>query len=226
MVYRILVKKDSIQKDLSYKNNKILTYTINYPQFASDKFKAFINKLNIYYKAEATLYQKYHVMKLFQMSVDDYEYAAANNYPIHVYEILVEYTITYNQNCVLSLYFDRYEYTGGAHGMTSRSGDTWNLQKAQRMALSDFFPGNKNYLSDIVEFINKQIESDMQQGNAYYFEDYASLVKENLNERNFYVVPEGVVIFFQLYEIAPYSSGIRTFLIPFGNGAATMPRCK
>jgi hypothetical protein len=226
LVYRILEKKDSIHNDLYYKNQKTLTYTIYYPQFASDKFKPFINKLNIYYKAEATLYQKYHVMKLYQMSVDDYEYASANNFPFNLYEILVEYQLTYNQNCMLSLYFDRYEFTGGAHGMTTRSGDTWNLQKGQRMTLSDFFSENKNYLSDIIEFINQQIELDIQKGNEYYFEDYAALVKENINERNFYLVPEGVVIFFQLYEIAPYVSGIRTFLIPFGEGAAAMPGCK
>lgn len=221
----IRVKSFDLKGVMDYKNQKLLSYDIAYPQFASDKYKAFINKLNIYYKADASLYQKFHVLKLFQMAIDDYEYATKNEFPVRVYEVVVKYELTYNQDCVISLYIDRYEYTGGAHGMTHRSADTWSLDKGRRMSLSDFFPNQKDYTEQIIKAINNQIKEDIEKGNNYYFDDYENLVRENFNERNFYIVPEGVTIFFQLYEIAPYSSGIMTFLIPFGGNSAKQPKC-
>jgi hypothetical protein len=51
------------------------------------------------------------------------------------------------------------------------------------------------------------------------------LVNENLKVNNFYLTKEGVVIYFQQYDIAPYSSGLPTFVIPYGPGGAVTPRC-
>lgn len=221
----VRVKTYDLKGVMEYKNQDLLSYDIEYPQFASDKYKAFINKLNIYYKADASLYQKFHVLKLFQMAIDDYEYATSNGFPVREYEVVVKYELTYNQDCVISLYIDRYEYTGGAHGMTNRSADTWSLDKGKRMLLSDFFPGQKDYIELIINNINNQIKNQIENGNDYYFDDYENLVRENFNERNFYIVPDGVTIFFQLYEIAPYSSGIMTFLIPFEKNVVKQPTC-
>ena len=210
----VYVKAFQLKGELSYKGQKLLTYDIKYPQFSSERFKNFTNKLSVYFRAEAELYKKYHVMKLFQMAIDDYEYATANDFPVRTYEVLTVYTVTNNDKYILSLYFDRYEYTGGAHGMTTRSADTWNLRTGRRMDLADFFPGRKDYVNYIIANINSQIPKKEKEEDAYYFDDVDDLVKENFNEKNFYIVPEGVMIFYQLYEIAPYSSGIQTFLIP------------
>lgn len=45
-----------------------------------------------------------------------YLQAVENGYPVMVYEVIAEFTVTYNQNCALSLYTDQYIFTGGAHG--------------------------------------------------------------------------------------------------------------
>lgn len=224
-VNSVNVRTYQLNGEMEYKGQKLLTYDIKYPQFASERFRNFARKLSVYYKAEATLYKKYHVTKLFQMAIDDYEYATANNFPVRPYEVLTNYTITYNDNCVLSLFFDRYEYTAGAHGMTTRSADTWNLKSGRRIELSEFFPGKKDYTSYIIDEIDRQIADNMKDNSNLYFDDVNDLVRENFNEKNFYVVPGGIIIFFQLYEIAPYSNGIQAFLIPFKEGGAVPIRC-
>lgn len=224
-VNSVYVRAYELKGEMEYKGQILLTYDIKYPQFSSERFRAFAKKLSVYYKAEATLYKKYHITKLYQMAIDDYEYATANNFPVRTYEVVTVYTITFNDNCVLSLYFDRYEYTGGAHGMTVRSADTWNLKTGRRIDLSEYFPGRKDYTAYILDAINSQIASNEKDNSNLYFEDVNELVKENFNEKNFYVVPEGIVIFFQLYEIAPYSSGIQSFLIPFKKGGPVPISC-
>ena len=225
IAYNLTVKENVLKKDMYYKDHLILTYTIKYPQFISDKFRLFLAKLNLYYKTQAALFQRVQISKLYQTAIDDYEYSVTNGFPIHQYEVIVEYTVTYNENCTLSLYFDRYEYTGGAHGMTYRNSDTWDLTRGRRMDLEDFFPKHKDFIEFVQNEINRQIAADIKNDNNVYFEDYTDLVKENFNVKNFYITEQGVVIYFQLYEIAPYVSGIRTFTIPFSEAGAVMPEC-
>lgn len=223
--YQVNVRKKVISQDMYYKNHKILSYTIKYPQFFSDRYDLLTDKLNLFYRTKALLYEKNNVRKLYQMSMADYEYSVKNNFPIHQYEAYIDYFITYNQNCAISLYFDQYEYTGGAHGNTLRYSDTWNLPTSKRVELKSLFGNKKDYKEYIIQNILKQIENEMNSGNKTYFDNYAELVRDNFKDNNFYLTKEGVVIYFQQYEIAPYSSGIPTFVIPYSPQGPMPPSC-
>ena len=106
-------------------------------------------------------------------------------------------------------------FLGGAHGNTKREGQNWNLQTGRQIALKDLFPDNPYYIIDILKEINHQIASQIENGENQYFDNYCQLVQENFRLENFYIVSEGVIIFFNQYEIAPYSSGIPTFKINY-----------
>jgi hypothetical protein len=183
------------------------------------------NKLNSLYRTKAVMYERSNIMNLYQMAIVEYEYSVANNFPIRQFEAYVNYFVTYNQSCIISLYFDQYEYAGGAHGLTVRYSDTWNMQKSKRIELSELFPHRNNYKEYIIQTINKQIESEVANGNFPYFENYAQLVNENFKVNNFYLTKDGVVIYFQQYDIAPYATGLPTFVIPYGPGSAVLPKC-
>lgn len=222
--YNLIVKENILKEELSYKNHVILTYTIKYPEIISDYFRDFLNRLNLYYKFQAESYQKTRIAKLYRLAVENFEYSVANGFPVHTYEVIIEYTVTDNTNCTLSLYFDRYEYTGGAHGITFRNSDTWDLVRGKRMGLEEFFPENKDFIKFVQNEIIRQIEVNIENDENIYFDDYADLVKENFNVKNFFITDSGVVVFFQLYEIAPYASGIQTFLIPYSENLI-IPEC-
>lgn len=223
--YQMIVWEKVLQQDMYYKNTLILKYTIKYPKFVSPTYSILAHKLNTLYRTKAVMYEKTNVMKLYQMAMVDYEYSVANNYPIHQYEAYVTFTVSYNQNCALSLYFDQYEYTGGAHGLTVRTSDTWDLSKSRRMELSDFFPGRSDVKKFLISNINQQIKEQISNGNTMFFEDYGKLTESTFKMNCFYLVEEGLVIYFQQYDIAPYAAGLLTFVIPYGPGGALMPRC-
>lgn len=223
--YQMIVREKAIQQDMYYKNHLIMQYTIKYPKFLSETYRILANKLNSLYRTKAVMYERSNVMNLYQMAMVEYEYSVANNYPIHQFEAYVDFTVTYNQNCALSIYFDQYEYTGGAHGLTIRSSDTWDLQASRRMELSDFFPHQKDDKEYIIQLITKQIETQIAEGNAMYFDNYEQLVYNSFKANNFYLSKEGLVIYFQQYDIAPYAAGLPTFVIPYGPGGAIQPRC-
>lgn len=97
----------------------------------------------------------------------------------------------------------------GAHGNTIRSSQNWDLRIGRQLPLSYFYPNNPNYVVDILRSIMTQIKENPEN----YFDNYCELVLENFNLDNYYVTPQYVVIYFQQYDIAPYSSGIPTFNI-------------
>jgi len=223
--YIVVVKEKMLQADKTYKGHVILSYTIKYPQFISDRFHLILNKLNIFYRTKALMYEKSNISNLFQMAMVEYEYSVAHNYPIRAFEAFTAYKTTYNRNCAISLYFDQYEYTGGAHGITVRSSDTWHLIKSKKLELQEFFPYQQDYRSYIIDHIIKEIEGQIAEGNNIYFENYKQLVQENFKENSFYLTNDGLVIYYQQYDIAPYSSGIVEFTIPYSSRGATPPNC-
>ena len=222
--YKIIVKENILQKDMYYEEELVLSYKIKYPKFASELFQSFLNDLNHMYKEKAMNYVNYQIENLFQMAIEEVEHSIANDYPIRVYEAYTDYVVTYNQNCVISLYFDQYVYTGGAHGSTERTSDTWDLQSEDELELSEILPV-PDYKDILIQQIIEQIQHNISEGNNYYFEDYSSLVREQFNVQNFYLSEEGLVLYFQQYEIGPYSSGILTFTIPYSTDNLKVPGC-
>jgi len=213
--YRVIVREKVLKQDMYYKNSVIMRYTIKYPQFISETYQTIASKLNSLYRTKAVMYEKSNVMNLYQMAMVEYEYSIANNFPVRPFEAMVSYEITYNQNCAISLYFDQYEYAGGAHGLTIRYSDSWNLEKSRRIELSDLFPHKAHYRDFLIHTIDKQIEQELEQEESMFFDNYETLVNESFRMNNFYLTKEGVMIYFQQYDIAPYASGIPTFLIAY-----------
>jgi hypothetical protein len=113
--------------------------------------------------------------------------------------------------CILSLYFDQYEYTGGAHGNTVRYSLTWNWERYNKIKLSQLFRCSLEYKA----YIFRRVKAQILKEPDIYFPEYEKLIVETFNEESFYCTPKGIVVYYQQYDIAPYSSGIREFLIPY-----------
>lgn len=103
-----------------------------------------------------------------------------------------------------------YQYTGGAHGISFRKSTTFNLDSGKVLGLEDFFLEGYDYVAAINEFITEAIQANPE----YYFSNDWGF-KTIGNDQPFYVDSEDLVIYFGLYEIAPYASGFPEFRIPF-----------
>ncbi|HBB28743.1 MAG TPA: DUF3298/DUF4163 domain-containing protein, partial [Clostridiales bacterium] len=121
----------------------------------------------------------------------------------------------YNDNCFLSLYTDKYEYTGGAHGNTIRTSNTWELCTGQNIYLYCFFKPYTDYTHMLIQEIIAQAEENLKENPFIYFDDYKNLIIKNFNPHSFYMSPDGITIYYQQYDIAPYSTGIVEFTIPY-----------
>lgn len=113
---------------------------------------------------------------------------------------------------ILSLTISFSQFTGGAHPMTYVRDYNFDLNTGKLVQLNELFneEGKKIYKKVIDNFIIDQINKNPEN----YFKDEFKGIKE---DSQFYLTKDSIVVFFQLYEIAPYSSGITEFKIPFSS---------
>lgn len=210
----IEIKK--ISHNLTYDNTVILKYTIEYPQIINSQYILGQRNFNTYNLKIVNDLKQYIFTELYSSAKDIYKYNKENGYPIMVFEVYVSCNITENYNNIVSLYTDKYIFEGGAHGTTIRNSQNWDLAVGMQFDLSRLFPNNQYYIINILKEINKQIKEQIEkEGENIYFKDYCQLVLENFNLKNFYMFPNYFEVFFQQYDIAPYSTGIPTFKIKY-----------
>lgn len=127
----------------------------------------------------------------------------------HPYEIAVDYEVRFNDNGILSITVEYYQYSGGAHGGTVIMPYNFDIQTGKELSLADLFPAGFDYQSIINREVSKEISTHPQD----FFEG-----DEGFNgigdQRPYYITAGNLVVHFSQYEIAPYSTGIPEFIIP------------
>ncbi len=204
-----------------YRGAVVANASARYPEIGVPGSPRAQQRINRRIRTQLADFYRYVSGPLYRRAAADYRYAQANQVPFHPYEALLSYETALNCGGYLSLFRDRYEYTGGAHGSTVRSADTWRLQDGRRLPLPYFFSDGKDWRERVLSQILEQADRDMRKNPGVYFDDYRDRIETYFNPANFYLTPRGIAVFFQQYDIAPYSSGIVVFTI---SGDAT-PRC-
>jgi len=213
--FSVNITMHKTERRFLFQNKTVLSLSIVYPQANLLHNPVAQIRINRRIQAQVNDFYRYVSQNLYEQAVENYKNAMENGFPFHPFEAVLQYEITYNQHCRLSLYHDQYEFTGGAHGNTTRFSDTWDVKNGQVVPLSSFFLPEQDYRAFLIQQIIQQADQEMQQNPGIYFEDYPALITEHFNPDNYYLTPSGVAIYYQQYDIAPYSTGIVVFTIPY-----------
>ena len=143
------VENNILEKELKYDNTVVLKYHIEYPQIIMENNKLGERRFNTYNKDLALQLQARSENELYQDSIELYKYNKENGYPQNVFEVYRKYEITLNTNRILSLYADEYIYTGGAHGNTKRTSQTWDFHYNRMLQLWELYRNNPYFKLDI-----------------------------------------------------------------------------
>ncbi|WP_044035456.1 DUF3298 and DUF4163 domain-containing protein [Candidatus Arthromitus sp. SFB-rat-Yit] len=113
-------------------------------------------------------------------------------------------------DCILSVRLNLIQFTGGAHPMTYRRDFNFDLRTGNVLKFGDLFneEGKKTYKDKVDSFIKNIINNNPDD----YFPNEFKGIGDNVQ---YYLTKDNIVIFYQLYELAPYSSGIPEFKIPY-----------
>lgn len=199
-----------MKRTFVYRQIPVLTLSICYPKVTVRQCQPAQNRINEQIRAQVCDFSQYVSGELYRQAIATYQESLENDFPFHPYDAVLQYEITFNQHCYLSLYRDQYTFTGGAHGSTIRASDTWNLMSGCSIPMSDFFPADYDYPSMLIAQMIKQASENPE----IFFEDYQTLIAKYFNEEHYFLTPTSMSIYYQQYEIAPYATGIVVFPIP------------
>ncbi len=224
MIHDMQISLHSIDEELFFGKTKVLKFSLQYPSFLSARFSSAADALNNSHKNRADICRRQIRQSLYLRAVRALKTSNTGDIPFRPYEAAISCSVTYNKNCTVSLYFDTYRYMGGAHGSTLRNSETWDLNSGRRIGMSRFFPASAPYKTLVIGKVTEQMISDIEKGIGAYFDDYEANAARYLNTSNFFLVPEGLMVYYQQYQLAPYSGGIPGFLLPFSD-EVLQPNC-
>lgn len=195
---KILVKEKVINNKYKYLNEDI-----KIPQIESNFGKELDEKINsvIRNDIEPMVNENEKIAKEY--------FGNINENLLYPYEMSSKYYETLNNDNLLSLYVDYYEFMGGAHGITTRYSYNIDKKNLEILKLKDLFNENYNYKNKINEIIRKKISENTEM----YFDNGTEFKGISDNE-NYYLNKENLIIYYQVYELAPYAAGIIEFKVP------------
>lgn len=129
------------------------------------------------------------------------------------YEYKVSYEL-FSTPGVISVVFNSYAYTGGAHGQDNILTLALSVRGGEDLRYADIFAdtdGLYTFLSDYVYAALRPKLGDIWQGSPMFTE---GLEPVESSFKNFAVTPEGLTIYFPTYQIAPHSEGQQVCAVP------------
>ena len=127
----------------------------------------------------------------------------------YFYEI--SYKVARSDLSYISVVFEQYEYAGGAHGYEQLFSYNYDVKNDYFMELDDLAL-KSNYKRAVIDRINAQARNLERQGRIGSWDGLYSLDE---HQYQFYMKPDGFVMYFNPYEYGSYADSIREFTLPY-----------
>jgi hypothetical protein len=125
------------------------------------------------------------------------------------YTVLSTYNVSFSKNHILSTKLNLMAFNGKSVGGYSQINNyNFDLLTGNEIFLKDIFNPGVDYIKNITEYINYKII----QNKEWYYEDVFIDIPQ---DQAFYLTEDGIIIYFELDQIAPIEFGIPKFKIPF-----------
>lgn len=171
---------------------------LEYPQVRVENIEI-QNKINDALKGDSVLHGESLIEEAMSYA-EDLEVSYVNEGTSSIYAV-------YADDNILSIVMEYYRYTGGAHGFNMRVPYNFDLATGEFIGMGYVLDANEDAVAVINQQIEEQITEDMM-----LFEGSDPSIDQNFTM--FYFTEDDMVIVYNQYEIAPYSSGIIEFNIP------------
>lgn len=210
---QVTVEAETWGETMKHEGTPVLTLSLRWPKLPDDR--ASFRRISRYYQQAADVWRKRWQTVLYPRACEAVSAAWERSRPFRPWEARGDYSVTYDQNGLLSLRLESYEYTGGAHGVTVLCGDVWDIASGTPRPLYSFFPSARRPKRFLLAEAAKQIETRVASGESLYYSDWARRLAADFSPERFYLTPDGKISFFYpLYTLAPYAEGIPTFTVP------------
>ncbi|MGC8820616.1 MAG: DUF3298 and DUF4163 domain-containing protein [Fervidobacterium sp.] len=202
MVLLYVSKQGSLVIVQSSSEDKIVKIHVEIPRLRNLKSVAFEQDINE--EIESKIRQ--FVQQIKSTSQEDFK-SGIQRFP---YEAYVKTQLRYNDGKIISFVVYYYGYTGGAHGSTIF--DTYNIdiENLRVLKLYDIIQ------EDAEKVVKQEIVRQIEERKSDFFEDAtATVFSKDISTMRFVISKEGITFIFDQYELAPYSTGMPEFVLPW-----------
>lgn len=141
-----------------------------------------------------------------------------HNLPYHRFSYYrsISNNIIYKDESLLSFSAHYTDYQGGAHGIYIQENITVNLNTIEKIQETDIFI--PNYKEPLAQVIRKKLLENLREiydGDDEYLKQYFFEFNNIYPNNNFLIDDKGLNYVYNVYEIAPYASGMFEVFIPY-----------
>lgn len=127
-----------------------------------------------------------------------------------IWEATFDGEITYNSEHVISIAISSYSNTGGAHGNTNVTFYNFDKTTSKLMDINSIITDKEALKTLAKQYFQDNINKDGEFSYEDYFFGEGFQLPANIGFND-----EGLILFYNPYEIAPYAMGITEFSIPY-----------
>lgn len=212
---KLSVSGESIEGLLYLEQKPILEIRICFPQIGGALGKRAEYAFNDRYRSRAVATNRIVRTRMFKDAEEQARLALGQDVPFTMHSFLSSFYVPRARTDYTSVVFDRFRYSGGAHGTVRRVAETWDVRYGRRVPLSFFFTPQSNWRARLFRHVERQAMQQSKKEETFYFEGLPHRIRASFRDSNYYLTHDAIRVFYPLYSLAPYYVGIPEYEIPF-----------
>ena len=130
----------------------------------------------------------------------------------------VTFEIVRNDGVTLSVLREIYENTGGMHPLFTYQSETFDIATQGRLLLGNLFTvSEEEYLARLQDMILALMSKRETEDGIYYYDSAREDLLNLLDPMDFALTEDSLLIFFDVYALAPYAAGPQQFYLPLAD---------
>ncbi len=123
-----------------------------------------------------------------------------------------EHVILNGGHQILAIGFEIVSYFGGAHPGSHHRVLNYDLTTGNVLSLGDLFEPGSNYLDLIAEYCIQELKKNQE----ILFPDFEQSAGPSAENYQVWIItPDGLLVVFEEYQVAPYAAGPQSVLVPY-----------
>ena len=211
----VVVSANTVGKNFTAGDGKIiLVATVSVPEIDDEKHPEASQAINDYYALRIDNHLAYAEYEL--MEYADYAYSNRGGAEFIAYTTEEFFTVEFNSNGYISFLRNIVETTGEEYSQEIITAETFEMEEGGLVTGAYMFSVDTDTAAGrITDIILSQYDNMNENEKAAYVPDFEQALKTCFNLDSFYLTNEGIVYYFQNYQLTLMDENAAEFVIPY-----------
>lgn len=202
------IKSGHMEKVLKTEDGKeLIKISCDYPVIENTDSNEFIAKINAAYKKDAEDFMAGIEKENIKDAEEFYKNLGEETSRLP-FEVKATFDVDTNRKDILSITSIKSVYLGGAHPDSVKTSEVYDMKAGKKLLLTDILNLSQDEIDKlVVDKFNTYIEKSLGVTSSDTIAELKDVLNNEKGNVCYYVTDDGVVLYFQVYDIAPYAAG-------------------